>query len=1036
MKPSDVPQPSRRVFVALFVLLLAAGLGLRLAGIGDPQLWEDDYLNLDRALMPPGRMIAIQQYQGPADTIFDFQPPLSYLLVHAALTVSDTVLATRMPSLLAGALSLLAVGLLGTLAGGRRAGLCAVALCALSLFHLDFSRAIKPYALFLCTLGFSQYFLIRCLSPGQRDAFPFLAAWSGVTALMLTTAYQGVPVLACEGLAAGLLFVARKGVFAEPGRGKRLAWLALAGVAAVAAWLPLVRGLLFIQEFLKNPSVDPWRGLSVGFFGDMLRGLFYQHAPAGTAFTLLLGALVLLGALGCARLPLLVLAATGVLPAAAMLTSQTDLRPLVSWRHLSCLMPLLAVCLGVGADRLAGAAARVLPAKARPAGALACALAVVALAMTPVLRDLPEALSRSLSNDRDLMRYVSRLPAPDAALAFTGYQRNARNFSARWHLPGRFDAPGDFAAPGYVRALVLDAYGEGSDRKRPPPPGTLLDSWGTGLGRSRLSLAGLPSRAPLLLAPDRDAPAAYADDFRDRRAYNDAFALENFTPDPEVGLLRPTRYEVPAAAVWRFVVPPGARVAATVTAALYKRHPGVASDARLTLSASADGRSFTPVASLGHGDFLLPDGTPRRTPRRFFEEMGFYDDCREATARLDLTPFAAGGAVSLRLDYAPGVREGFLNVSGLAVTATEDPAAGQAAPPRDAAAFYAANLARNCASPAYRPGVTLVGPAAYVFAAPGRQDLARTFPGGQVIGAPGELARFEADHPGLAPAYVLPGPDGSPAVVVHDPALDPRQGSAHLSEAAPRAVLDVAAPFDVGTLWLWGRINAPSLTFGHEKLAIPVAAPPGSVLRLTPGGQGLLTFTPDFDPPDFTDGPNARFQNMALATSYPEYAGGVTCRPETDCRFEYVIVSGLPVTELRLMTYPRLYGGPGPKGRCRAAVSTNGRDFDTVVDFRDAPDGDWSPLFARRFARVRFEKPVTFVTVRFTLAANAEAEFWSHTRPVDRMVVEAALDARSLPPLTLPAGEVAVTLSGEPGNDLRLLPATARPGLERVWPGD
>lgn len=1031
MNAPDVREPSNRLFALLLCAVVVGGLVLRLWGIGMPQLWEDDYLNLDRALMEPARMIPIQQYQGPADTIFDFQPPLSYLLVHFALWLSPTVLAARLPSLIAGAFSILAIGLLGNLAGGRRAGLAAAAFCALSLFHLDFSRAIKLYSLFLCTLGFSQYFLIRCLDSGRRDRLPDLAAWSGLTALMLTTAYQGVPVLAAEGLAVAGLFLARQGIFAGPDRWRRLLYLGLAGLAAVLAWLPLVRGLLFIQEFLKNPSIDPWRGLGPGFFDDVLRGLFYQHSPSGPALGLALAGLVALGALFSRRVPLLVLAVTGFVPAAAMLTSQTDLRPIVSWRHLSCLFPLAMVCAGLGAARLGLAATGFWRGKGRPALALAAAGSVVALAMTPVLTDLPRALTRSLSNDRDLMRLLSRLPEPDAALTFTGYQRNARTFATRWHLPGRFDGPGDFAKPGYRRMLVVDGFSAPSDRRRALPPGTLLASWGTGSGKTRLALAGLPSRAPLLLAPNPSGRAGYTDDFRDRRAYNDAYALKNFTADPEVGLLRPTRYEMPATATWRFDLPPvsaGATVTGTVAAALYKRHPSVASDSSLTIEASADGVHFTRLAQLTGRDFPPADGRPRR----FFEEMGFYHECREATANVDLTPYARGGAVSLRLTYAPGLREGFLNVSGLTVAAALPPTAA----PVDPLAFYAANLARNCAAKAWVAGEYRVGPSAYVFAAPGHADLAQTLPGGAVIGSPDALAAFRAAYPDLAPAYTLKDAAGAPVVVVYDPSLAPDAGAPRLTEAAPKALLDVVAPFDVGTLWLWGSINAPTLTIGDRTLAVPVVAPPGSVLRLTPGGQGLLTFTPNFDPPDFTDGPTARFQNMATSASYPEYAGGVTCRPGTDCRFEYVFVSGLPITELRLMTYPRLYGGADPRGRCTVSVSTDGRTFETATDFRDAPGQAWSPMFERRFARLRFKKPVTFVTVRFSLVANAEAEFWSPSRPVDHMTIEVALDARSLAPLRLGPGLLPVALSGEPGNDFRFAASAARPGLERVWPGD
>ncbi|MFP5258131.1 MAG: glycosyltransferase, partial [Acidobacteriota bacterium] len=803
-------EPSRRVFWIILAAILAAALGLRLWGIGTPQLWEDDALNLDRARLEPARLIAIQLYQGPADTIFDFQPPLSYLATHAALAVSDTVLAARTPSLLAGLLSVLGIGLLGAACAGRRAGLAAAALYAGALFHVDFSRAIKLYALFDCTLVYSLYYLARAVTPGGRPGH--LAGYALASAAMLWAGYQGVPVLAAQGLGLGLLFLARKGVFAGADRIARLLWIAAAMALAVALWLPVAPGLFFLEAFLKNPGINPWQGFRPEFIIEILGGFFsFNFTPSAVSVGAAL-ALILLGLPGARRAPTLLVVLAGAVPCAAILTSHSDLRPIVSWRHLIALFPAVCVLAGSGASTVAAWACRRLPGAWRAGAGLLLAEAACALILAPPLSRLEEFQQRTLTNDRDLFRYLSRAPGPEAALAFTGYQRNAKTFAARWHLPDQAGGPGDFAAPGYERVRIVDHFWGGSMRRRAKPPGTPLASWSAGGLNTRLALAGFPSRAPLLLAPDASGRAAYADDFRDWRAYRDAYALTNCTVDAEVGLLRPRRFEQPSRAVWRFDLPPGssqATVVARVTAALYKRHPTLAADSVLTISASADGQAFSPLVRLGHADFLEADGSPRLRPRRFFEEVPFYNGaCREATASVDLTPYAAGGSVWLRVEYAPGTREGFLTLAGLEVTA-----AGLAtSPPSDPLAFYAANLARNCRAPAYAPDLTLIGPAASVFAAPDHPELARTLAGGQVIGTPEELADFEAAHPGLAPAFVLPDTAGRPAVVVHDPALcNATGGGIALSDAAPHARLDQVGdqPLPVSSLTLAGRINAP-----------------------------------------------------------------------------------------------------------------------------------------------------------------------------------------------------------------------------------
>ena len=108
---------------------------------------------------------------------------------------------------------------------------------------MDFSRAIKLYSLFLCTLGFSQYFLIRCLDPGQRDRLPHLAAWSGLTALMLTTAYQGVPVGTIKRFATGKGNADKHAVLAAvTARGFRPADDNEADAIAILLWAMETRG--------------------------------------------------------------------------------------------------------------------------------------------------------------------------------------------------------------------------------------------------------------------------------------------------------------------------------------------------------------------------------------------------------------------------------------------------------------------------------------------------------------------------------------------------------------------------------------------------------------------------------------------------------------------------------------------------------------------------------------------------------------------------------------------------------------------------
>ncbi len=1029
-------EPSRRMFWTLLLAVLALAAGLRLWQLDTPQLWEDDYLNLSRAALPASTIIAVQQQLGPADTIYDLQPPLQFLIVRAALAVHDSVLAARLPALAAGLASILGLALLGAACAGRRAGLIAALLCAGTLFHIDISRAIKLYAPFFCFFVFSMLLLTRALAATRRRLL-LLAGYAAVTGAMLWAGYQGAPILAAQGLWVAALFLGRKPPFDGPDRLPRLLPVALAMALATAAWLPIARGPFILQSFLANPQASLTSGLTLGFFADILGGFFHTSYPVSSVTVAGVAVLAALGLITCRNATTLLLVLCAAVPAATILTSKSDLRELVNWRHLIAALPAVTILAGAGASRLGGLFVRALPARLAPAGALLVAGGLAGLVLTGPLSQLGEYARRTLTNDRDFFRYVSRAPGPEAALAFTGWQRNARAFAARWHLGDEAAGPGDFDRPGYRRLRLADQIFAPSQRLRAAPEGTLLASWSAAGLQSRLALAGFPSRAPLLLVPNTSGAAGYSDDFRDHKAYRDAYALKNMVADAEVSLLRPVRSSQPAAAIWRFDLPPGSpapKVTAAVEAALYKRHPSLPADSRLVIEASADGATFTPLATLGHDDFLLPDGTPRLEKRRFYEEVPFYQGVvRTARAEVDLTPFLAAGSVRLRVRYLPGTSEGLLALAGIAVTGT-----GLAPVPDGGLSFYAANLARNCASPAYAPGVTLLGPRAMVFAAPDQAALAGELPGGATVNPPEALAAYDAANPNTPPAYILPDAAGKPALVVADPALGPGHGGAPLSDAAPRTGLDLAgdAPLTVRTLTLAGRLSAPVLTLGETRVPIPIAAPDGTVARLTPGGLGLLSFTPDFDPPDFTDRPTAHSLNMEASDSYPGYAGGVRCRAGTDCWFEYVFVSAFPVTELRVMAYPRLYGDPGTKRQCTVTYAADGGPPTTMLTAQAEHEGRWNRMFDRRFARVVLPKPATQVVVRFTLVAEPSAEFWSPTRPIDRMAVEAVLDARNLPPLAVPPGRSELTLSGGAGNDFRVWFSGRALGKERVWPGD
>lgn len=1017
----------RRLLCGLGLLaLLAALFATRLWRLDTAPLWEDDYLNLDRAMMPLAEMAAVQKWQGPADTIFDFQPPLSYALQHVALEMHRSSLAARIPSLLAGLLTPLGLWLLGRRLFGPAVGLTAAVLTVFLLYPLGFAQAIKAYALLLCLAVYSLWLVARAVDDDRLSSW---CAYGACALGMLYTGYQGLPAFAVQCLWAGAV------IWREPAARRRRLFRFLATCAVVgAAYLPWLPAILFLREFLRDPPVHPWAGLDLAFATKILRGFIGLDPDMPAGHVLAWSAAPVLGTWRCLRrgqwrgLWLLVLTAAAT--SLALVGSHSLLRPNLEARHFVMAFPALVLLASGGVVLVGEWTGRALSRMrfSRTAGVGAGVLACLLL-LWPSLSGYGGYYDRSLSQDRDFFHWLDGLRGDMDSLAFHGYKRNTRRFAAAWYLPGRFGEAGTFAGPGYRRIADIDTgYADGAVA-RARHPGVPLAEFGSLFTSTRVSLAPAASRAPLVMDPGPDGAWRYKDDFRDRRFYADAFNAANMTLDPEVGMLRPARYSKPAEATWEYEVPPGmglSRLRLAVSAALYKNHPTEPADSTLVVAAGPDAAHLTELGVIGQKDFPVENGRPVTVERAFFDEMGFYhEQCRETRLDYDVpTELAAGGKLLVRIAYRPGHKEGFLNLAGLEVVAS----LGGTPSRRDAdspLARQAGHLLDNIR--AARWDGTREDLGLFAFAAPGFDWLAET---GLPVGAPELGEAFKAAHPGLAPAAVLADRDGQPALSVYDPTL-----------TRPGIGLDAAHPTrrvhglpDFGTapasLRLTGTIAIPTLRLGDKTLTIPVLAPPGSTLTLTPGDKGRITFVPDWTQ-DLSRSVGAMSYARDIASS-KRARGELVCGGAGNCAFVYTFVSALPVTELRLRVLPTVYANPCRKcepNRARVNVSTDaGKTYRTLIDSTGGEECTWTPPGQYAYRRLRFDPPVRTLILAFELQMGDQAGFLSPSWNIDDMYIEADLDARILPPLTLSARNLDVSLVAAGNNDFSLF---LRPG---PWP--
>jgi mannosyltransferase len=212
-----------RIELAFLCILLAA-FGLRLYSLDAESLWIDEGYTISLARHSPFEIV-----EGAAA---DQHPPLYYLVLHLWLKGGVSVFYARFPSALLGLVSVALIGWLGRDLGGKKLGLIAAGILALSPYHIWYSQEARMYVL-LCALGIVSAGLAWTLVQGEgrrRHWLLYLASSS----LALYTHYFAFFLLLFENLVA-VLWVWRVRTVR-----RWLTWLAGQAILVLvfAPWLP------------------------------------------------------------------------------------------------------------------------------------------------------------------------------------------------------------------------------------------------------------------------------------------------------------------------------------------------------------------------------------------------------------------------------------------------------------------------------------------------------------------------------------------------------------------------------------------------------------------------------------------------------------------------------------------------------------------------------------------------------------------------------------------------------------------------------
>jgi mannosyltransferase len=368
-RPHDTQYVIRNTLPLL--ALIALGAFLRFYRIGANGLWLDEAFSIWMGRQPVGQML---------DWLarIDQHPPLYYLLLHLWMHLGDGEAVVRALSTLCSTLTIPTLYLLGRRLAGRRVGLLATLILAISPFHVYFAQEARMYALLALNASLALYGLARLLTDPRaatlalgRQLVDFWREWRAThrrpplrtietdlawlayvifTAATLLTHNTAVFLpLAANLLVLGLLLMRVSTLNLKSATFLRNWLLAQAGVLLLwSPWLPafISQSLGVYREFwLPVPTLMIVVGTVLAFVG----GLYLMPLPAICVLCALCTALILLGLFHFRRAPvraafLLFVFATPIL--GELLVSQW--RPIFYERTMIWASLPLYVLLGAG----------------------------------------------------------------------------------------------------------------------------------------------------------------------------------------------------------------------------------------------------------------------------------------------------------------------------------------------------------------------------------------------------------------------------------------------------------------------------------------------------------------------------------------------------------------------------------------------------------------------------------------------------------------------------------------------------------------
>lgn len=911
---------------------------------GQASLWWDEFITLGASMRPLAESLVVLKNFGPSDIIVEMFPPLHHIITHALLLAGGTDVVLRLPGLLAGVATVPALYVLARGPLGRLSALTCALLLALSVYHIHYSRELRPYALFMLENILALHVLRLVLVQSRHK---MALVYGCLAAAMLYTSYMATILVSAQMVfAAGYLAVRSACDRTKRGESIRIArWLVLALGCAVAAYLPWASSQAMLFKALQAPSQT--QTIPFSFVAGSLREFasfaYRGEFPAGWLLAGIGTAGFIVAAMRQGAAFPLMMALWAFTPVAAIVLAQTRMD--LSSRYVFPVFMFLvlfgghflAECVAMTARFLFGAGPAIFAARTVAAGALCV------LVSSPNIESLGEYYSRETSGYKQLMSYLIENRNNMDALLFA----NPRQLKliAGWYGGEALPELRQVSGTGYARAFMISPrWVNVTGLQGAVSRARIVDNDIVSLGVARVGMA--------LIAPRDAGDFVYSDDFSTMRFLEDVHEAHNVGLSLEHKVLTP--YDAGRSGWCEY---------------LFRSLPeNTVSSAKLTLDfalALNAGEDSDAVVRVG-----VADGAGDIKPVRIVTVQDFRDasgrlipadrlKMRRLKMEVDISSHLAGAAdVRLRIEFGPNLRAGAIEVSGLQLRLIQ-------AGPAQSRVLGVMETLRRLPLAAWIPGSTLVlSNGLYAF------GVDEETAGGEV-GTARERALFMREHPEAKPVRILRYPDGSPAVELYDPALAKpyiRVSPAHgeTLDSMPET------PRHIRTLRMAGLMDNPQIELGNSRLSVPVSSKSPGVFTMTDAGEAELTLTPLFTGQEFDA---AKAEGFSETKKIPD-EDCITCASPKPCSITYGGSFGFPVRSVRVLAYPRVVSAPDGRNTVRTLLSTNGTDWREINSYKGAASGRWEGLKIPQYTVVDLDRPASRVLIRFELSGQ-DAQLWS-----------------------------------------------------------